>query len=238
MGQNDMFIKKEFIYKNDTLRYRILFPLNYDTSKSYPLVIFLHGSGERGSDNNKQLTHGASLFTNAENRAKYPSIVVFPQCEEKQYWAPIKTREKGFDYEDKCKITEPMHLLIRLIAEIKKNEAIDKKRIYVAGLSMGGMGTLDLICRQPKTFAAAIPICGGVSVERLQKLKNMPIRMYHGDADPIVSPENSKNVYNKLKSIGSNNVELIIFPEVGHNSWTNAFASPDFLSWMYAQHLK
>lgn len=237
-GQNEMFLKKEFIYKTDTLGYRILYPENYDAKKSYPLVIFLHGSGERGTDNEKQLTHGAILFIKRENRTQYPSIVIFPQCPDKQNWAPIKSREKGFDYPLKSTSTEPMQLLMRLIAEIKKNEAVDKKRIYVAGLSMGGMGTLDLICRQPKTFAAAIPICGGVSIERLKKLKNMPIRIYHGGADLIISPEHSKNVYNKLKSLGSNNVELVIFPEVGHNSWTKAFASPDFLSWMYAQHLK
>jgi len=138
-AQNEMFLKKEFIYQSDTLRYRILFPDNYDTNKSYPLVVFLHGSGERGSDNEKQLKHGAALFTSKENRAMYPSIVLFPQCQEKAYWAPIVTREKGFDYPLNCKATEPMQLLIRLIAEIKKDEAVDKNRIYVLGLSMGGM---------------------------------------------------------------------------------------------------
>lgn len=235
-AQNEMFLKKEFIYKSDTLRYRILFPDNYDNNKSYPLVIFLHGSGERGSDNEKQLIHGASLFTDKENRAKYPSIVLFPQCQEKAFWAPIVTREKGFDYPLNSKTTEPMQLLIRLIAEIKKNEAVDRNRIYVLGLSMGGMGTFDLICRKPGLFAAAIPICGGVNINRLNKIKNISIRIYHGADDPIVSPEHSKDAYNKLKTINSKKVELIIFPGVGHNSWTNAFASDDFMSWMYSQH--
>lgn len=235
-AQNEMFLKKEYIYQSDTLRYRILFPDNYDSKKSYPLVFFLHGSGERGSDNEKQLKHGAGLFTNPENRAKYPSIVLFPQCGEKDYWAPIVTREKGFGYPLKSKATEPMQLLIRLIAEIRKNEAVDKKRIYVVGLSMGGMGTFDLICRKPGLFAAAIPICGGVNIDRLNKVKNVPVRIFHGANDPIVSPAHSKDAYNQLKKAGSKKVELIIYPGVGHNSWTNAFAADDFMSWMYNQH--
>lgn len=237
-AQNELYQKKEYIFKNDTLRYRILYPENYDSSKSYPLVLFLHGSGERGNDNEKQLVHGSSLFANPENRTKFPAIVVFPQCPENQYWAPINSRNDGFSYVNTKKPTEPMQMVIRLIKELKKNEAVDKKRIYVSGLSMGGMGTYDLICRYPKTFAAAIPICGGVSLDRLKKVKRMPIRIYHGSADDVVSPEHSRNAYTELKANGSQTVELIIFPGVRHNSWDNAFAQPDFLSWMFSKKLK
>lgn len=237
-AQNELFQKKEYIFKGDTLRYRILYPENYNSSLSYPLVVFLHGAGERGNDNEKQLTHGATLFTNSANRAQYPSIVVFPQCPLNGYWAPVKSRDNGFSYVTTKKATEPMQLVIRLIANLKKHEAVDKSRIYVTGLSMGGMGTFDLVCRKPKDFAAAIPICGGVSVERLKKVKHMSIRIYHGTADNVVSPEHSKNAYAELKANGAKNVEIILYPEVGHNSWTNAFASPDFLSWMYSKQLK
>jgi len=113
---------------------------------------------------------------------------------------------------------------------------VDKNRIYVLGLSMGGMGTFDLICRQPKKFAAAIPICGGVSLERLKKVRHMPIRIYHGGSDDVVSPEHSRNAFIELKANGSQKVEYIEFPGVGHNSWKNAFAQPDFLSWLFKQH--
>ncbi|MCE5331424.1 MAG: prolyl oligopeptidase family serine peptidase [Bacteroidales bacterium] len=237
-AQNELYQKKEYIFKNDTLRYRILYPENYDSSKSYPLVLFLHGSGERGNDNEKQLIHGSSLFTNPENRTKFPAIVVFPQCPENQYWAPVGSHANGFSYVNTKKPTEPMQMVIRLIKELKKNEAVDKKRIYVSGLSMGGMGTYDLICRYPKTFAAAIPICGGVSLDRLKKVKRMPIRIYHGSADNVVSPEHSQNAYTELKANGSQTVELIVFPGVEHNSWDDAFAQPDFLGWMFSKKLK
>jgi predicted peptidase len=234
-AQNELFLKKVFIYKGDTLPYRILYPENYNKSASYPLVLFLHGAGERGNDNEKQLVHGASLFTDPQNRQKYPAIVVFPQCPENGFWAPIKEWDNGFSFINSKEPTPSMQMVIRLLKQIRKEEAVDSRRIYVMGLSMGGMGTFDLICRQPKTFAAAIPICGGVSLERLKNVKHMPIRIYHGGSDDVVSPEHSRNAYIELKALGSTKVEYIEFPGVKHNSWDFAFAQPDFLSWLFSQ---
>ena len=94
--KNELFLKKEFVFKGDTLKYRVLFPENYDRTRQYPLVLFLHGSGERGRDNEKQLTHGAALFADEENRKDYPSIVIFPQCPQEDFWVE---REK-IDFEN------------------------------------------------------------------------------------------------------------------------------------------
>ncbi len=237
-GQSSLFQKKQFTYKNDTLPYRILFPDNYDKSRNYPLVIFLHGSGERGNDNAAQLVHGSALFADSANRADFPAIVVFPQCPANEYWAPIKARENGFSYVNNTPPTEPMQLVIRLISELKKTEKIDSKRMYVLGLSMGAMGTYDLICRYPRMFAAAVPICGGVSIDRLKKIKNMPVRIFHGAADNLVSPEHSRNAYKELILLGSKHVLYTEYPGVGHNSWTNAFAEPDFVSWIFSNKKK
>lgn len=235
-SQNEVFQKKEFVFKNGTIPYRVMFPENYDKTKKYPLVLFLHGAGERGSDNEKQLVHGASQFSNPESRIKYPAIVLFPQCPSEGYWAPIKTRENGFGYEKSPKPTPAMEMVIKLLNSYKKTEAVDKNRIYVVGLSMGGMGTYDLICRYPKTFAAAIPICGGVNLERLKKVRKMPIRIYHGADDNIVSPEHSRDAYIELKANGARKVEYFEFAGVGHNSWTPAFAQSDFLEWLFSQN--
>jgi predicted peptidase len=232
-AQNSAFEKKEFVFKTDTLAYRILFPENYSPTEKYPLFIFLHGSGERGSDNEKQLMHGASVFLSAEARTKYPSIVIFPQCPEKGFWAPVNRSKDAFSYLNSKKPTEPMALLIRLIRETIKNEQVDKSRVYVSGLSMGGMGTFDLICRKPGLFAAAAPICGGVSVERLKKVKDMPIRIFHGTADNAVPVQHSKDAYNELKAKGAQKAEIILFDGVGHNSWDYAFKQNDFLEWFY-----
>ncbi|MDR0371924.1 MAG: prolyl oligopeptidase family serine peptidase [Prevotellaceae bacterium] len=233
-AQNELFETKTFTYKGTTLPYSVSFPDNYDKSKAYPLVLFLHGAGERGTDNTKQLTHGAWLFTDAKNRADYPAIVLFPQCPENDFWAPV-SRENGFEFLDTKKMTPSMESVKKLIDQYIKKEAVDKNRIYVLGLSMGGMGTFDLICRYPKTFAAAIPICGGVELSRLKKVKHLPIRIYHGDSDTVVSPENSRNAYIELKAEGSDLVEYYEYAGVGHESWSQAFEEPDFLEWLFSQ---
>lgn len=235
-GQNELFFKKEFIYKGDTLKYRVLFPINYDKTNSYPLVLFLHGSGERGNDNEKQLVHGSSLFTDSLNRVNYPAIVLFPQCPANESWVTLDEKpDNKFNIIDTKEPRKPLDLAKKLVDSYKETEAVDTKRMYVLGLSLGGMGTFDLICRYPKTFAAAIPICGGVNLERLKKVRKMPIRIYNGGSDNIVSPEFSRNAYIELKSMGSQRVEHIEFPGVGHNSWTPAFAEPDFLKWLFSQ---
>ncbi|VBB47965.1 conserved exported hypothetical protein [uncultured Paludibacter sp.] len=235
-SQTDLFQKREFIYKGDTLKYRVLFPDNYDKTRTYPIVLFLHGSGERGNDNEKQLVHGSWLFTNPQNRKDYPSIVIFPQCPEKEYWVKLdeKSNDK-FSFLEKPEITKPLFLVKKLMDYFIKNESVDKKRVYVMGLSMGGMGTFDLICRYPKYFTAAIPICGGVYEPRLKKVKKMPIRIFHGTADNVVNVDFSRNAYYELKADGSYKAELILFPGVGHNSWDSAFTYPDFLGWLYYQ---
>ena len=235
-AQNELFQKKEFILKKDTLRYRVLFPENYDRNKSYPLVLFLHGSGECGNDNEKQLTHGASLFTNLSNRKNYPAFIIFPQCPANQEWVTYHDlTENTFEFIDGKEPAKSLGLAKKLVDFYTKNEAVDSRRIYVLGISLGGMGTFDIICRYPKTFAAAIPICGAVNPERLKKAKKMPIRMYYGDSDNSVSPEYSRNAYIELKAEGSQLVERVEYPGVGHNSWTPAFAEPDFLKWMFSQ---
>lgn len=233
---NDLFLKKEFVFKGDTLKYRVLFPENYDKNRDYPLVLFLHGAGERGSDNESQLIHGSSLFTDEETRKDYPSIVIFPQCPENEYWVKIgRDNLTGFEFAKNPEPSKPLFLVKKLLDSYLKTEAVDKRKVYVMGLSMGGMGTFDLICRYPRYFAAAIPICGGVNTDRLKKVRKMPIRIFHGGNDPVVSREFSRNAYYELKAQGSVKAEYIEFPGVGHDSWTKAFAYPDFLSWMYYQ---
>lgn len=213
-----------------------MFPENYNSSIKYPLVVFLHGSGECGNDNEKQLVHGADLFSNPQNRNSYPAIVIFPQCPEKDSWITLNEKPNDkFDIIDTKEPTKALLLVKKLIDSYKKNEAVDSKRVYILGLSLGGMGTFDLICRYPNTFAAAISICGGINVERLNKARKISIRIYNGGSDNIVSPEYSRNAYIKLKANGVKKVQHIEFPGVGHDSWTSAFAEPDFLKWLFSQ---
>jgi len=238
------FNKKEFVAaKGDTLKYQVLLPEGYDQGKKYPLVIFLHGSGERAMDNNLQLKHGSAMFTNPVNLEKYPSIVLFPQCPTNGNW--IKTfpsrndrGEMDWNKSTNDSISQPLQAVKELIQSYIANEKVDTKRVYIVGLSMGGMGTFDLVARNPELFAAAIPICGGVYPPRLSNAaKSVAFRIYHGDADQVVACKGSRDAYTALKKFGAK-VEYVEFPGIEHNSWTPAFNQPDFMEWLYKQKKK
>jgi predicted peptidase len=239
----NIFEKKEFKYADGKiLPYRILFPANYDKSKKYPLVVMLHGAGERGNDNEKQLTHGAKLFLNEENRKNFPAIVVFPQCPENSFWGSVSIdRNKTpltFEFNYDNTITWPLDAVQKLVTQIQTSEATDKKRCYITGLSMGGMGTFEMVYRFPKLFAAAMPICGGGDAIRYdERIKKTAFWVFHGDADPVVSVNESRAMVNKLKSLKVNTT-YTEYPNVNHNSWDNAFAEPTFLSWMFGKSRK
>jgi predicted peptidase len=225
--------------KGETISYRILFPKNYNPSKKYPLVMFLHGAGERGTDNQKQLTHGASLFLDSLQQANFPAFVIFPQCPEGKTWAPMRfeeeTNERIFEYQSKA--LKQSELAKEILDYYLKNEAVDKNKIYIMGLSMGAMGTFDMTLRYPKCFAAAIAICGGADNDKIKRIKKLPIRIYHGKEDDVVSVEHSRMAFYSLKAVGGN-VEYKEYPNVRHDSWLNAFEEPDFLTWLFEQKKK
>lgn len=233
---------KEFVDKSgNVLPYRILYPKNYDKKKKYPLVLFLHGAGERGNDNEKQLMHGSKLFV--ERQDDYPAIVIFPQCPEGNFWASVVTNRgsssvsRDFDYQ-KYPIKWPLQAVLDLVKQTQKTEAVDKNRLYIMGLSMGGMGTFEAIARQPKLFAAAMPICGGGDIASVNAYaKRLPLWVFHGDADDVVGVEESRRMVRALEAAKAD-VKYTEYPGVKHNSWDNAFAEPDYLAWLFAKSKK
>jgi len=235
-----LFEKKE--YRNDSgniLPYRVLYPENYDKTKKYPLVLFLHGAGERGNNNEAQLTHGAKLFLADSNRKNFPCIVIFPQCPQDNYWSSVKIDRStapitlSFDYTSAL-TTWPLQSAIALVKKTAKEEKVDISRIYITGLSMGGMGTFEAVYRYPELFAAAMPICGGGDTVHYDKRVNKtPFWVFHGDADAVVNVNQSRSMADQLKKIKAD-VKYTEYPGVNHNSWDNAFAEPTFMSWMFS----
>jgi predicted peptidase len=234
----DHYEARWFVLDGDTLPYRILYPENYDRTKTYPLFLFLHGAGERGADNEFQLTHGATLFLQEENRKDYPCIVVFPQCPKNETWSWLDLGDNWRTLRN-WKINFPedpepsMKLVMALLDTLVNTEAIDVNRQYVSGLSMGGFGTFDLLARQPKRFAAAAPICGGGNSLLPCLYKEVPIWVFHGTVDSVVPVENSRKMVAALKNCGAE-VKYTEYPDYDHNSWEGAFAEPDFLKWFFS----
>ncbi|MGN6400738.1 MAG: dienelactone hydrolase family protein [Flavisolibacter sp.] len=230
-----------YIEKGDTLPYRLLLPKDYDASKKYPLILFLHGSGERGNDNELQLVHGADLFLRDSIRNNYKAIVVFPQCSLNGYWSNVKIvtdsiqKTRVFNFQSEGEPTVAMKLLLSLLNQLPKKYKLDKERIYVGGLSMGGMGTFEIVHRKPKLFAAAFPICGGANAAIADDLKNTAWWIFHGLKDNVVDPVYSKVMAAALKGEGAD-VKLTLYPDANHNSWDSAFAEKDLMTWLFSKN--
>lgn len=239
----EAYERRVFVYKNDTLPYRILYPENYDASQKYPLILVLHGAGERGRDNQKQLTHGARTFLIPKNREQYPAIVVFPQCPPESYWSNVRRQEhpdgtRTFTFRRGGKPTDAMRSVMHLLDELKNTESVDEARLYLGGLSMGGMGTFELLRRQPHTFAAAFPICGGGHPAMAKKYaRHVSLWVFHGAKDNIVLPEHSTRMVAAIRRAGGD-VKYTLYPDANHNSWDPAFAEPLLLPWLFSHQKK
>jgi predicted peptidase len=220
--------------KGDTLNYRMLTP-DYDTVRKYPLVIFLHGSGERGNDNETQLKWGVMNFATDQMMATHPAIVIAPQCPEKMGWSNFSRTSNSTEMHLQPEPSKPMELLIGLIHELFKKLPIDSNRIYITGLSMGGFGTYDAIERYPDLFAAAIPVCGGGDVSKASTIAHIPIWNLHGAEDAAVNPRNSTEMMEALMKAGAH-PGFTFYPEVGHFSWLAAYSDPLVLEWLFRQH--
>ncbi|GAB5554691.1 MAG: hypothetical protein Sapg2KO_42820 [Saprospiraceae bacterium] len=223
--------------KGSKLNYRILYPKNFDQSKKYPLVLFLHGMGERGGDNEKQLTHGAQLF--ADSIEQYPAIVLFPQCNTMDYWANVYRPDAGgksrnYVFNTQEDYNQSLGMVAELTDHFLGQSFIDVNRFYVSGLSMGGFGVWELLWRMPEKIAAAAPICGGGPVEMTTKMAEVPIWAFHGVDDAVVHSRFSRRMISALQKHGGQ-AKISLYPGVNHNSWDNAFQEPEFLSWMFAQ---
>lgn len=223
-------------YKNstgDSLQYRFLFPDN-DAKRKYPLVIFLHGSGERGNDNNAQLKWGVMNFATDENMKNHPAFVIAPQCPLNMSWANT-TRGKNGEIILQNTPSKPMQLLMEVIADVIKKFNVDTNRIYITGLSMGGYGTFDALERYPGFFAAAVPVCGSGDVSKAASIANVPLWMFGGADDPTVNPHLLYDMVNALIKAGAH-PGFTQYPGVGHFSWIAAYNDPMMIEWLFSQH--
>ena len=206
-----------------SLGYLVSLPEGYDADKSkkWPVVFFLHGAGERGNDLEKNRTHGA--FRELAKGRKIPAIVVAPQCPTGDWWAS----EKMLD------------VLKGLFDHVERTYRVDKSRELLTGLSMGGFGTWALAERYPKRFAALAPICGagispGAEVAKVKVLKDVPIWTVHGDADPVVPVQGTRDLVSALRAAGSK-VRYDEIPGGGHDVWTAVYENDAFWDWLLAQ---
>ncbi len=211
--------------------YRLLRPTA--ATGKFPLVVFLHGAGERGTDNLAQLKFLPKAL-GGELRPKFPFFVLAPQCAPGQQWVNAPWGDK------QCTpmAEKPSVMLGNAIAALeqtRKDPQVDQSRIYLTGISMGGYGTWELAMRHPNWFAAVVPICGGGDEAKAAVLKDLPLWVFHGGADTVVWPERSQRMIDAISSAGGK-PQFSLLPGVGHNSWEPAYALPSgLLDWLFSQ---
>ncbi len=215
------------------ISYRLMSPQSTDAASRAPLIVFLHGAGERGSDNLAQLLYLPEVLAREENRRRYPCYVAAPQCPLGSTWCT--TNPKAPELHRLGSASLPEGLVAELVREVVATHAVDRRRIYLTGLSMGGFGTWYAAARNPELFAAAAPICGGVRLFDPKRLRDLPIWAVHGADDDVVPCDYSRRAVAAVRSAGGQ-PRYDELPKVGHDSWTPAY-DPSFglLDWLFAQ---
>lgn len=203
--------------QKETLSYLLFLPSDESakTDAGFPLILFLHGAGERGDNLEAVKTHGPPKLVETKLGASWPFITVSPQCPEKKHWSAAQ--------------------MLELLDSIEANYPVDKSRVYVTGISMGGFGTWTLLATAPERFAAAIPICGGGDPAKADQMLDTPIWVCHGASDSAVPVEMSEKMVQAIWALGGTNVKLTEYVGVDHDCWTQTYANPEFYTWLLKQ---
>jgi predicted peptidase len=225
-----------FNHDGASLNYRIFQSPKFQIDKKHALVLTLHGSSLRGSDNRAQLKENRGpmeLYRYITNN-KINAIVVSPQCPSGERW--VETPWYGESHTMPSLPNQTMKLTMALIKSLIASRPVNSNKVYVTGLSLGGFGCWDIIQREPNLFAAAIPICGGGDTAQAVHLKNLPIWIFHGDNDGVVLTKRSRDMYAALKKVGAK-VKYTEYPNTGHDSFTPTYNDDSVLKWLFDQEI-
>ena len=209
-----------------TYRYRLMVA---DGAGAHPLVLFLHGAGERGDDNRAQLAYLPEILARPDMRKRFPAHVLAPQCPEGKSWS-----KRTWALENPPILPDALPAMVE---EVAGKYAVDRTRLYLTGLSMGGFGAWELAARMPGAWAAVVPICGGGEARNAPGLKDVPIWAFHGAEDDVVPIQRSREMIEAFRAAGGH-PRYSELDGVGHDSWTPAYESQELLEWMFSQRSK
>lgn len=238
----DKFLKLTYTdpVTGETMPYRLFVPEKYDPSKVYPLVLFLHGSGERGNDNEEQLTanQGATIWAKPNEQAKHPCFVLAPQAHSGAGF-DLREDEGGSELE----ISEDLTMALKIMDQVTARYTIDKSRLYATGVSQGGFGVWNANEAYPKLFAAIVPVCGGGNLQFASRLVDKPIWAFHAEGDPVVPVKYSRDMIETIRNDGGKPMysefpkEMFIKP-MAHYSWVLAYQTTEMRDWLFKQKLR
>ena len=232
-----LFVPESFTASDRTrLPYRLYLPSNYDPAKKYPVLIFLHGAGERGNGNDKQLVHVVANLFNQTNTPVTDAIIICPQCPDNNQWVDTPWANGSYSTTAVAQSNESKAVL-ELLDKVAETYSTDSDRYYIMGISMGGFGTWDIIMRNPDKFAAAVPICGGADPSMAEALKDHPIYTTHSQDDNIVPVSGTDEMVNALLNAGSTAVKYDEITGKGHGVWDSFTKKTEVLEWLFSQKL-
>ena len=232
----EAFAFEEFISEDLILPYRLYVPEDYSAENEYPLVVFLHGAGERGKDNDLQLKNAMQTLFDRRDGLMLQSIVIAPQCPEGEQWVDTPWADGNYST-DKIPESNELEAVVALTKALCDEYSVDKARIYAMGVSMGGFGTWDLIIRHNDIFAGAAPMCGGGDPSKASSLVNTPIYTFHGTADASVPYDGTAEMVEAIEDESGRMINFITYDGEGHGIWEKASAEEDWLEWLYEQKL-
>ena len=235
-AQVDRFNAQQYVnQEGDTLNYRIAYP-DFSGSQSYPLLIFLHGAGERGDDNVSQLKWGVQNFVTDQWMKTYKAIVIAPQSPAGVTWSNFQGqfRQDGRPLVLGDEPSKPLKMTMEVVDQIIENFNVDENRIYITGMSMGAFGTWDALARWPDRFAAALPVCGGGAPSTADRFAHIPIWATHGADDPTVPAVMSRQMIQALQEAGGQ-PGYTEYPGVGHFAWLQTYDDQYIIDWLFSQ---
>ncbi len=207
--------------------------MRFDQKKQPAILLFLHGAGERGNDNGRQLVHGAKQIVKFCDDSGTDAVLLFPQCPGGLMW--VKTPWSQPSHTMNAKPTRELAAALELLeAKIKEFNA-DPKRVYIAGISMGGFGAWEALYRRPDLFAGAFICCGGADLNQLYKILDIPVLLYHGAEDSVVNVSRSRDIVRTTQELGSRKILYEELKRTGHDCWTRAFAKMSEWRWLFDQ---
>ena len=220
--------------ETSSMPYRLYVPEDYDASKDYPVIVLLHGAGERGTDNAAQLVH---VFDNLfkTHPATWDSIIIAPQCPSGKRW--VETDWAKGDYDSSLIPEQQLGTVMKILETIQSQYSTDTDRIYAMGLSMGGFGTWNLLMNHSDVFAAGVPICGGADHRKAELMADVPVWTFHGTADGTVPYAGTETMVNAIKKAGGQKITFTTYTGSGHNIWNTAAETEGLIDWLFAQKL-
>lgn len=232
----DKLMSKNFDATNGVvLPYRLYIPDGIATDQPLPVIVFLHGAGERGNDNQLPLITDCELLNRIMNDPdRYPCMIVIPQCAQDAQWVDTPWSEGNYSV-DEIPMSRYLTAVKELLDSLEEEYTIDPSRRYITGLSMGGFGTWDMIMRYPRTFAAALPICGGADLTKAPRLLDIAIRTYHGSADTAVPVTGTRAMAAAMELYDAPLFSYTEIEGADHGIWGDIYRSEETAEWLFAQ---